>query len=74
MKVVITVKFRFPEGVASKSGDFPLRRRPPEQIAYEWIKQIKRKVHFEELLEVVVNDKEDITQKVLEVAKTTFSE
>lgn len=69
MKVVITVKFRFPEGVASKSGDFPLRRRLPEQVAFDWIQQIKREVHFEELFEVVVNEKEDITEKVKELHK-----
>lgn len=52
-----------------QNGLFPLKGQKPEFIAYDWIKQIKKKVYFEELLEVIVDGKENITEKVLEMQK-----
>ncbi|WP_423408006.1 hypothetical protein AABM38_20390 [Heyndrickxia sp. MSNUG] len=46
-----------------------MRGRKSEKIAFEWLKQIKREVNFEELLEVIVDGKEDITEKVIEMEK-----
>lgn len=69
MTVNIRIKYSFPAGRAQQGGSFPLRGRKPEQIAFEWIRQIKKEVNFEELLEVIVDGKEDITEKVLELEK-----
>lgn len=69
MNVNIRIKYSFPAGRAQQGGSFPLRGRKPEQVAFEWLKQIKREVNFEELLEVIVDEKEDITEKILEMEK-----
>ena len=65
----ISIKYLSPAGRVQQSGSFPLKGRKPEKIAFDWIKQIKKAVYFEELLEVIVDGKEDITEKVLEMQK-----
>lgn len=57
-----------------QGGTFPLRGRKPEQVAIEWIKQIKKEVYFDELLEVIVDGSEDITEKVLEIEKAQLND
>lgn len=64
MKVIIQIKYLSSGGRSQQSGSFPLRGRKPELIAVEWIKQVKRDLFFDELLEVIVDEKEDITEKV----------
>ncbi|WLR53540.1 hypothetical protein LC048_13510 [Mesobacillus subterraneus] len=67
--ITIKVKYLSPAGRVEQRGSFHIRGRKPETIALEWIKKIKKEVYFEELLEVIVDGKEDITEKVLEMQK-----
>lgn len=69
MNVRISIKYLSPAGKVQQGGSFHTRGRKPEAIAYDWIKQIKKEVYFEELLEVMVDGNEDITEKVLEMQK-----
>ncbi|MCM3665496.1 hypothetical protein M3204_13850 [Mesobacillus subterraneus] len=69
MNVTIQIKFLSDAGRVYQSGTFPLRRRKPEEIAYEWLQQIKRKVTYQKLISVIVDGNEDITGKVLEMEK-----
>lgn len=48
----------------AKGGTFPLRKRKPEQVALDWIKDIKKEMNVEQILEVIA-DGEDITQSVI---------
>ena len=47
----------------AKGGTFPLRRRKPEEVALDWIKEIKKEMNVEQVLEVIA-DGENITEKV----------
>lgn len=47
----------------AKGGTFPLRGRKPEVVALNWIKEIKKEMNVEGILEVVA-DGIDITDKV----------
>lgn len=69
MNARIQITYRTEGGRAQQSGTFPLRRRKPEEVAYAWLQQIKRKVTYQELILVIVDGKEDITEKVLEMEK-----
>lgn len=49
-------------------GSFPLGRRSPEQIAYEFWKQIQKEMSYRVVLEqVIANGDQDITELVREV-------
>lgn len=47
----------------AKGGTFPLRGKKPEIIALEWIKEIKKEMNVEGILEVVA-DGVDITERL----------
>lgn len=74
MNVNLTIKYLSPAGRVQQGGSFPLRGHKAEQIALEWIKQIQKEVYFDELLEVIVDGNEDITEKVLEMDKAPLDE
>ena len=69
MNVVIRIVYLTPAGRVEQKGSVPLKGQKPEKVALDWIKQIKKEVYFEELLEVIVDGNEDITEKVLEMQK-----
>lgn len=69
MNARIQITYLTEGGRAQQSGTFPLRRRKQEEIAFEWLQLIKRKVTYKELISVIVDGKEDITEKVLEMEK-----
>lgn len=53
-----------------QSGSFPLRRRSPEQVAYEFWKQIQKEMSQRAVLEkVIANGDQDITELVREVQR-----
>lgn len=66
MKVLIQIIYMANENKVMQRASFPLKRRKPEEVAYEWWRQIR--VHYEtfELLEVTANE-EGITDKVKEL-------
>jgi FAD synthase len=39
------------------------------RVAYEWVKQIRREAHIEEIIEVVYDQDKDITELVRELEK-----
>jgi hypothetical protein len=45
-------------------GSFPLKGKKPEQVAYDWWRQLKRKMSYSGELEMVIADGEDITELV----------
>lgn len=45
-------------------GSFPLKGKSKEQVAFEWMKQIKKQMPYWEKLEKVIVDGDDITDKV----------
>ncbi|WP_026572512.1 hypothetical protein [Bacillus sp. UNC438CL73TsuS30] len=64
MIVLIEIQYIAVDSRVMQRGEFPLRRRKPEEVAFEWLKQIKREMPFyEELVKVKVNG-EDITDLV----------
>jgi len=69
MNVTIQIKYLSDAGRVFQSGTFPLKRRKAEEVAYDWLQQIKRKVTYKELISVIVDGKEDITEKVLKMEK-----
>ncbi|WP_226677163.1 hypothetical protein [Mesobacillus jeotgali] len=49
---------------AQRAGSFPLRGRTPEKFAADWITEIKREMDVDGLISVIIDGKEDITEKV----------
>lgn len=45
-------------------GSFPLKGKKPEQVAYDWWRQLKREMSYSGELEVVIADGKDITELV----------
>lgn len=41
-----------------RGGTFPLKRRKPEQVLKEWIKEIRREMEVDEILRVVIDGEE----------------
>jgi hypothetical protein len=74
MNVRIQITSRTKGGKAQQSGTFPLRRRKSEEVAFDWLQNIKRKVTYRELISVIVDGKEDITDKVQEMEKAPLKD
>lgn len=70
MKIVIRVDLSI-DGVRSlKSGQFILRRKEDiPNVAYEWIRQIKRETGYRqtEILKVIYDGDKDITDEVKKI-------
>jgi 2-keto-4-pentenoate hydratase/2-oxohepta-3-ene-1,7-dioic acid hydratase in catechol pathway len=69
MNVLITIHYISNNNKVMQRGSFPLGRKSKEQVAYEWLKQIKREMPYYEELEKVICDGEDYTEKVKEFEK-----
>lgn len=74
MNITIMIKYNSPAGTVSQGGTFPLKRRTPEQVAFEWLLEIKREVYFDGLVEVIVDGDQDITELVREMEKAPLGE
>lgn len=74
MSVRIQITYLTEGGKAQQSGTFPLRGIKPRDVAFEWLLQIKRKVTYKELISVIVDGKEDITEEVNKLLKPPFDE
>jgi hypothetical protein len=70
MNVLIVIHYISNDNKVMQRGSFPLKRRTKEQVAYEWLRQIKRQMPYYEELEKVTADGEDITEKVKKLEKT----
>lgn len=69
MNARIQITYITEGGRAQQSGTFLLKRRKSEEVALDWIKEVKRQVTYKELISVIVDGKDDITEKVLELEK-----
>lgn len=69
MHIRIQITYQTEGGKAQQSGTFSLRRKNPEEVAFEWLQEIKRRVFYRALISITVDGKEDITEKVLEMEK-----
>lgn len=69
MNVVIHIHYIANDMGVLRRGSFPLKSRNPEEVAYEWWKQIKRESYVNLELDKVIADGEDITQLVKELEK-----
>jgi hypothetical protein len=69
MNVLIVIHYISADNKVMQKGSFPLRGKTKEQVAYEWLRQIKRQMSYYEELEKVTADGEDITDKVKELEK-----
>jgi hypothetical protein len=75
MNITIKVIYRGYEARLMRRGSFPVNsfefEIDPDQeaarVAYEWIKQIRREGHIEEIIEVFYNGENDITELVKEI-------
>lgn len=69
MNVTLQISYISNENHVTQRGSFPLKRRKPEEVAYEWFKEIRREMPFSAELESVIADGEDITELVMELEK-----
>jgi glycerol-3-phosphate dehydrogenase len=69
MNVLIVIHYISNDNKVMQRGSFPLRGKTKEQVAYEWLRRIKREMPYYEELEKVTADGEDITEKVKELEK-----
>lgn len=51
-------------------GSFPLKWRHPQEVAFDWLQQIKREMHFDNLEQLLCNG-EDITEIIKEMDKSS---
>lgn len=61
--ITITIRYNSPAGIVTQGGTFPLKGLKPEQVAFDWLQEIKRADYYEGLIEVIVTDDFDITEK-----------
>lgn len=47
-----------------RKGTFPLRGKKPEKVAADWITEIKKGMDVDELISVIIDDKDDISKKL----------
>lgn len=66
MNVVIEIHYISNDTKSLRSGSFPLKKRKPEIVAYEFWEWIKREHPFECEIEKVIADGKDITGLVKE--------
>ncbi|MCM2532552.1 hypothetical protein NDK43_09340 [Neobacillus pocheonensis] len=52
-----------------RQGSFPLRGKKPEQVSFEWWKQIRKESYVDLELEKIIADGENITQLMKELEK-----
>jgi glycerol-3-phosphate dehydrogenase len=67
MNVLIVIHYISNDNKVMQRGSFPLRGKTKVQVAYEWLRQIKREMPYYEELEKVIVDGEDITELVLKL-------
>jgi hypothetical protein len=67
MTVLIVLHYISNDNKVMQRGSFPIRGKSKEQVACEWLRQIKKQMPYYEELEKVTADGEDITEKVKEL-------
>jgi hypothetical protein len=67
--VLLRIHYTSPAGRSERKGNFPLRGQRPEEVALDWWEKDVGRGYERKLDKVILNDVEDITEKVLEVRK-----
>lgn len=67
--VVIKIHYTGPAGRVERAGSFSLRGQRPEEIALDWWEKDVGRGYERKLDKVILNNVEDITEKVLEEQK-----
>jgi hypothetical protein len=49
-------------------GDFPLKGKKPEEVAWNWLEQIRREMHVANIEQVIING-EDMTETIKGIDK-----
>ncbi|CEG26026.1 hypothetical protein [Bacillus sp. B-jedd] len=63
--VLIRIEYISGLGVKGEnSGIFPLRGRRPEEVAFDFLRQLRKELYKLEMFRVTLEDTEDITDKV----------
>ncbi|WML45402.1 hypothetical protein [Neobacillus sp. PS3-40] len=66
MNVIIQMVYSVHGSKNSREASFPPRGKRPEELAYDWWKQIKKEMsYFAKLEKVVVNGEQDITETMI---------
>jgi glycerol-3-phosphate dehydrogenase len=73
MTVLIVIHYISNDNKVMQRGSFPLRGKTKEQVAYEWLKQIKRQMPYYEELEKIIADGEDITDLIKKLENTNIN-
>jgi hypothetical protein len=74
MNALIVIHYIANDNKVMQRGSFPLKGKTKEQVAYEWLRQIKRHMPYYEEVEKVTADGEDITEKVKEREKAQLND
>jgi hypothetical protein len=69
MNVLIQIFYTTNENSVFRRGNYPLKNRKPEQVAYEFWKWIKKEDPYPCELEKVIANGEDLTQIVKKLEK-----
>lgn len=71
MNVIIQIFYKSAGNSVYRKGNFPLKGKKPEEVAFQFWKEIKKESPFECSLDKVVLDvNEEITEKVFALEKT----
>jgi hypothetical protein len=74
MNLTIAITFLSRGIRVQPKGSFQKRGRKPEKVAADFIQEIKKEMDIEGLISVIVDGKEDITEKVKEMIKAPLDE
>ncbi|MEH7249180.1 hypothetical protein V7114_20685 [Neobacillus niacini] len=74
MNVLIVIHYISSENKVMRRGEFPLKRKTKEEAALEFWKWIKREHPYECIIEKVIVDGEDITERVEELERSRLNE
>jgi hypothetical protein len=72
----ITIQLKYiSQGIrVRRGGTFPLKGRLPINVALDWIKEIKKEMEIAEILEVIYDGNNDITEEVNKFVKAPLNE
>jgi glycerol-3-phosphate dehydrogenase len=73
LSVLIVIHYISNDNKVMQRGSFPLRGKTREQVAFEWLRQIKREMPYYEKLEKVLADGEDITDLIKNLENTNIN-
>ncbi|WP_419954762.1 hypothetical protein ACN6MT_03115 [Neobacillus niacini] len=69
MNILIQIFYTTNDNSVLRKGNFPLKNKKPEEVAYDFWKWIKREHPYPCKLEKVISNGEDLTQLVKNLEK-----